>query len=61
MRESRGYLGERYGSSEGWKLSAQSASSGGSDYLVTYRFGGHEGVLRAVWKGDHYEFAEEKK
>lgn len=61
MRESRGYLSEHYGSAGSWSLSPQSASSGDGDYLVTYRYGEHSGILRAAWRGDHYTFSEEKK
>lgn len=61
MRESRTYLSEHHGSAGTWKLSTQSLSSSDGDYLVTYRYGQHAGILRATWKGDHYEFAEEKK
>lgn len=61
MRESRSYLSERHGSAGSWQLSTQSISSSESDYLVTYRYGDQAGILRAIWKGDHYEFSEEKK
>lgn len=61
MRESRGYLREQYGSVSSMELSTQPVTAKDGDYLITYRFGAHAGILRASWRTDHYEFKEEKK
>lgn len=60
MRESRIYLSDRHGSAGSWQLSTQSLASSEGDYLVTYRYGDRSGVLRATWRGDRYEFSEQR-
>ena len=61
MRESRGHLSERFGSSSTWSVSAQPVLTHDGDYMVQYRYGEHSGTLYAAWKGDHYSFSDEKK
>ena len=58
IRQSRTYLSEHYGSSGSSKLSATPVSSGASDYVVTYQYGGHAGTLNASWQKDHYVLSE---
>lgn len=58
MRECRGYLHERYGTTNNWQVSTHAAPSRKEDYLVVYHYGEHTGTLFATWKRDHYTFSE---
>jgi hypothetical protein len=59
IRESRLYLNDTYGDSNGgWSFSAKSAPSGEGNFVVRYRYGDHRGTLLAPWKGDRYSFGE---